>query len=597
MATTPLRSSLPEVTRLNYAPLADECAGLETGCNETGRGILTNLQRYLRRRVNPIALVAGLLALTFLTLLAACGSEEPTRRGGEERSEEGTATPRPTVTADETSVETDRQALIAFYEAAGGTDWKDNTNWLTDAPLGEWHGVTTGEDGRVVILELDRNNLAGELAPELATLSKLVDLTLHTNQLSGEIPPEFGNFASLKDLSLGANQLSGEIPPELGNLPSLATATLTEEQLRDSWQLEPDDYTGIGLGDNRLTGKIPKELGNLEGLLELNLSKNQLEGEIPEELGGLNSLTHLMLRQNRLSGKIPADLSNLDYLRVLSLAENQLSGEIPREFGRMESLGILNLSDNRLEGEIPSELGGLGELFSLDVQDNQLSGNIPEELGALTGLQYMNLSNNRLSGELPGSLGNLEELETLHLTGNRLTGDFPLELGRLTELKELRFADNQLSGCVPLELREVLNYTDRAVSLWFGGLGFCEALVGHAELEELSYCISQVNSFGKIEGEWKNDCILTRGKYGGKHAWLYMLSLDSQTSVTIRMLSDQEDYHFRLFKGTRGSAELLVDENRGMRDQVLPPGTYTIEVASWGTGPFTMSISSGQTDR
>ena len=578
MTANPPWCSLPKATCLNEAPFGDACADLEPGCDDSSGRVPANLQQDVRRRVNPFALIAGLLALTLLTLLASCGSENP----------QGAA---------ETSAETDRQALIAFYEAAGGADWKDNTNWLSDAPLAEWHGVTTGEDGRVVGLHLKKNNLAGELVPELASLSRLVELILHTNQLSGEIPPEFGSFASLKRLGLEHNQLSGEIPPELGNLPSLTEATLTAEQLKNPYDLDPDYSTGIGLSGNRLTGKIPNELGNLEGLMELLLRDNQLEGEIPEELGDLSSLQYIFLHENRLSGEIPADLGNLKYLVTLGLSDNQLSGEIPPELGSIESMTILNLSGNRLEGEIPSELGGLGELFSLEIQDNNLNGEIPEELGALTGLNHLNLSNNRLSGEIPGSLGNLEELETLDLTGNRLTGDFPLELERLTELKELIIVGNRLSGCVPLELERVLNYSYRAVSVRFGDLEFCKSMIGYAEIEEVSHCVSQVNSFGKIEGEWRNNCILTQGKYGGKHAWLYMLPLSSRTSVAVEMLSDEEDYHFRLFKGPRGSAELLVDEKKEIRGEVLLPGRYAVEVASWGTGPFTISISSAQTDR
>ena len=34
-------------------------------------------------------------------------------------------------------------------------------NWLTDAPLGEWHGVTTDAGGRVTVLYLDDNGLSG----------------------------------------------------------------------------------------------------------------------------------------------------------------------------------------------------------------------------------------------------------------------------------------------------------------------------------------------------------------------------------------------------------------------------------------------------
>jgi hypothetical protein len=33
----------------------------------------------------------------------------------------------------------DRDALVALFNATDGPNWKDNTNWLTDAPLGDWY--------------------------------------------------------------------------------------------------------------------------------------------------------------------------------------------------------------------------------------------------------------------------------------------------------------------------------------------------------------------------------------------------------------------------------------------------------------------------
>ena len=41
------------------------------------------------------------------------------------------------------TVETDRAELVALYNATGGADWTDNTHWLTNEALSEWHGVTT----------------------------------------------------------------------------------------------------------------------------------------------------------------------------------------------------------------------------------------------------------------------------------------------------------------------------------------------------------------------------------------------------------------------------------------------------------------------
>ena len=63
-----------------------------------------------------------------------------------------------------------RRALEAFYDATGGPSWRDDTNWKTNAPLADWHGVATDGTGRVTELRLPRNRLAGRLPNELGTL-------------------------------------------------------------------------------------------------------------------------------------------------------------------------------------------------------------------------------------------------------------------------------------------------------------------------------------------------------------------------------------------------------------------------------------------
>ena len=167
-------------------------------------------------------------------------------------------------------------ALLALYEATDGPNWSNNTNWLSDAPLGEWYGVTTDDTGRVVGLHLSDNRLTGEIPPELAGLSNLEELYLSGNRLSGEIPPVLGTLASLEELFLARNRLSGEIPAELAGLSNL-------EQLV--------------LSSNELSGEIPAELGDLSNLRQVLLSGNPLSGCIPDWLrnGPIGDLDRLGL--------------------------------------------------------------------------------------------------------------------------------------------------------------------------------------------------------------------------------------------------------------------------------------------------------------
>ena len=349
----------------------------------------------------------------------------------------------------------DRAALVALYEATGGSNWTRNDNWLTDAPLNAWYGVyTDSSSGRVKELRLWINGLKGEIPPELGNLTNLDTLSLHTNALTGEIPPELGNLPSLKFLSLSNNALTGEIPPELGNLANLGGLELHWNAL--TGEIPPElgnlaNLAGLSLTANDLTGEIPPALGNLANLRLLFMNGNDLTGEIPPELGNLANLEGLFLSANDLTGEIPPELGNLANLAGLRLNANDLTGEIPPALGNLANLVDLELISNDLTGEIPPALGNLANLVDLQLHSNALTGEIPPELGNLANLERLFLSANALT-EIPPELGNLANLKWLYLSRNALTGEIPPELGNLANLRLLFLSENDLTGEIPPEL-------------------------------------------------------------------------------------------------------------------------------------------------
>ena len=110
---------------------------------------------------------------------------------------------------------TERDVLVALYNATGGADWTSSANWLTEAPVGQWHGVTIDASGRVSGLDLQSNALSGEIPVELGSLTNLEQLRLNGNQLTGEIPNALGRLESLTLLHLSGNQLTGCVPTAL----------------------------------------------------------------------------------------------------------------------------------------------------------------------------------------------------------------------------------------------------------------------------------------------------------------------------------------------------------------------------------------------
>ena len=106
----------------------------------------------------------------------------------------------------------ERLALNRLHEVTGGSSWTNRLAWGTDAPLGDWHGVTT-EGGRVVEITLPANGLSGPLPAEIANLTELRVADLTGNDLSGALPGAGAGLRQLAELRLGGNTALGGVLP------------------------------------------------------------------------------------------------------------------------------------------------------------------------------------------------------------------------------------------------------------------------------------------------------------------------------------------------------------------------------------------------
>jgi len=225
---------------------------------------------------------------------------------------------------------TDKNALIALYNTTDGDNWLDNTNWNTSEPVYTWHGVKVQGD-RVIEIELIRNNLNGNIPPEIGDLSELSTLNLSENgpyydgNLTGDIPTEIGNLSKLKELIINLSALSGEIPPEIGNLTNLVAL--------EFW-------------DNYLTGTIPDEIGNLTNLELFTLEHNELTGSIPDSFSNLTKLQHFWLNENQLTGDVPDIFRNMQDLVYVSIFDNPLTGSI--DLSQNHSLKLVYVQNTQI---------------------------------------------------------------------------------------------------------------------------------------------------------------------------------------------------------------------------------------------------------
>ena len=362
----------------------------------------------------------------------------------------GTASGSASITV--TSADTDRASLVALYEAADGPNWKNTDNWLTDAPLDDWYGVTADSEGRVLELELSGNGLAGAIPSELGYLARLTSLKLTSGEFAGGIPRQLGALSSLRRLHLWGNRLDGPIPPELGNLSRL------EE---------------LVLAANHLAGSIPPELGKLAKLRLLGLDRNDLEGSVPPELGNLWRLHQLYLHRNRLGGSFPRAFLQLANVRFLSFARNDgLCAPGTAEFitwmvenpGSTSGLDgpngpFCNSTDVRaLVALYEAATGGdwlrsdgwvdtvavRGD-YTVTAALDQWYGVSADSLGRVLGLD---LSRNGLSGRLPPELRGLSEMTEFRIGGNALSGPLPVSLAILP-IRVFHYAGTEL--CTPVD--------------------------------------------------------------------------------------------------------------------------------------------------
>ncbi|XP_062005405.1 LRR receptor-like serine/threonine-protein kinase HSL2 [Rosa rugosa] len=301
-------------------------------------------------------------------------------------------------------------------------------------------------------LELEENDIVGELPEFPPEFTGLRVLNLKMNNFTGDIPASFGRLPQLRVLKLSGNLLTGPFPKFLTNLSELTRLDIAYNPTMKPSLLPPEignltNLQELVIFNINLTGNIPDSIGNLVSLRNLDLSQNSLSGTIPESIGRLRSATQIELYLNRLYGELPDSIANLTSLQNLDLSQNGFTGKFSERIAGIRFVS-LRLADNLLEGSVPEIVANSPDLVQLHLFNNSFSGSLPENLGRNSALQDLDVSTNKFTGELPRHLCYGNNLSSLVIFGNQFSGNLPDTLSECQSLNYVRIEQNELSGQV-----------------------------------------------------------------------------------------------------------------------------------------------------
>ncbi|KAL6508347.1 hypothetical protein OROHE_021889 [Orobanche hederae] len=315
-------------------------------------------------------------------------------------------------------------------------------------------------------LDLQSNQLRGDLHLPIPSESDLEYLLLANNSFSGSIPTSLCTATHIDILDLSMNRLSGRVPPcLLENI--ISVLDLGRNNISGTI---PDNFPlncslqHFDLNSNALQGKIPKSFKRCTSLKFMNVGNNIINDTFPCHL--LPSTLHvLVLRSNRFHGVVKCHMS-WPKLQVLDISSNNFSGTL--ESINFSSWRAMVLRSDSQLGQNPGyySLHSFGvilitkgihvelvniwpEFNAIDFSCNDFGGEIPKAIGDLSLLYHLNFSHNSLNGSIPKSFGQFKALESLDLSQNQLRGTIPVELVELTFLSVLNLSYNNLVGEIP----------------------------------------------------------------------------------------------------------------------------------------------------
>ena len=314
----------------------------------------------------------------------------------------------------------DREILIEFYKATGGDNWKNNTNWCTDAPLSVWYGIQTDNEGRVTSISLPDNGLINEA--NLTGLSKLEYLNVNENQL---VSLNVSGLNTLSDLYCFNNLLK---VLDLSNTVGLTNLNCSSNKLTDINISGLNKLEKFRCVNNELTSL---DVSGLNRLKTFDCSSNKLASL---DVSNLTNLSDLDCRSNPLISLNTNGCINLEELCSRGY------GSVDRDpnLSDLDVSHLVNLVHLNIHcsGITTLNVSGLKKLTKLECSNNKIA---ELDVSESTSLEYLNCEYNQISVLNVGKLPNLNVLLCGH---NQITR---LDIAESVNLTNLSCSSNQIT--------------------------------------------------------------------------------------------------------------------------------------------------------
>ena len=398
-------------------------------------------------------------------------------------------------TATDPATAIDSLALVEIYNATGGDDWIENSNWLTGR-LPDWYGVTV-EEARVTAVRLDSNALVGQIDSVAAGLDRVTELDVSFNELTDV--GDLSALSSLQQLNLSGNRLQFGTLEALSSLPATMLYTDQQQVLEQVRRLLEVNGTftinrEVTGAENVYTWYRDSVATDDEGPT-IDLTIAGIEDEATYYVEVNNPLfPDLTLVSSQVIIRVSSEQRDRAALLVLydsAGGEGWTNGVNWRSEDNFNLWTGLTFTGNRVTG--------------IDLANSNVVGYIPDDLADIAGLQSINLSRNSIN-RIP-DLTRLENLQTLDVSNNQLEFD---DLEPNVSIPDFLYADQAAFGPQNVEIK-LPKGEDYEIRIPIGGEAneYQWSVVGEVASGDMADAIGKKHRIEKINYENQGAYTLT----------------------------------------------------------------------------------------